>query len=405
MDESIKKGLLKVLSSNKGLVLGSNDFFYTEHLDRHPCVEFVYLYGWYLKSLGVDTIFVENHYIEEPIQTRGFLGQLMYCCFLFDFRVIGLEFKGTMKEYEEYTGKQVTAKATTIGYNESDRLLRLNTITKDIVMHQQRGKWILFCGMSHVNDTKVCKGIRTLLGVPGVGIQMGSNSFRAGADFVDGKYRRPTDYLIKFSAPEKYSARLYVDSSVFSAMYALLYFFSGYRGVKGVERIGELFRKVPTTVYPMWYDDMARWMFRTDPSLEVPDVDKLGSITFEMTREVCTRQTIKGIKTALTDSHMNEIVDTIVLFLEEDLEGKYKDVMKMIFLERKTLPIYDMDTREFLSEVKSKFQKQLHRSENHLYELFQIMSLLGMNLPKTRVIKRLFNCPIPPNVQYQAQPL
>lgn len=389
MDESIQKGLQKVFGVHQGLVMGSNDFFYTHHLIRHPCVEFLYRYGWYLKSLGVDTIFVENHYINEPIQTRGFLGQLMYCCFLFDLRVIGLEFKGSMKEYLAYTGKEVSAKVTTIAYNEAERLLRLNRVVKDIVEHHQRGKWILFCGMSHVGDTSKCEGIKTLLQVPGWGIQEGKiDSIRAKADFVDGRYRKPTDCLVQLAHSEKYSERLYIDSMVFAVMYGILYFFSGYRKVKQVETVGELFKQQPT-VYPLWYNDMVKWMMRTDPARSVPDPEVVCTLAFDLTREVCSRGTLTSIKTGLSESELEGVVDTIILFLEKDYRS-FRGIMDMVFLEKKTLPL-SHEPREVISQIKTKFNKQLHRSENHLYVLFQIMCRLKLPLPDTHAVRRLFS--------------
>ena len=389
MDEGIQKGLKTLFAKNRGLVMGGNDFFYTNHLIRHPCVEFLYLYGWYLKKLGVDTIFVENHYINEPIQTRGFLGQLMYCCFLFDFRVVGLEFKGSMKEYLLYTGKRVSAKVTTIAYNEGERLLRLNRVVRDIVQHHQQDKWLLFCGMSHVGDTAKCEGIKTLLGVPGLGIQEAkNNSFKPKQDFVDGKYRKSTDYLLAIAPPEKYSARLYSDSVVFSIMYDLLYFFSGYRNVKNVHLVSDLFH-IKKTVYPLWYNDMIKWMIKTDPARSVPDPEVVCTLAFDLSQEVCSRQVVISIKTGLTERHLEGVVDTIILFLEKDYHS-FRGLMDMIFLEKKTLPLSD-DPREVISQIKTKFRKQIHRSENHLYALFQIMCLLKMDLPDTHAIRRLFH--------------
>jgi hypothetical protein len=385
MDEAIKGGLERLLEDSDGLVIGGNDFLYTDKMDRHPCVELLYLYGWHLKSLGVDTVFIENHYVNEPIQTRGFIGQLMYCCHRFDLRPIGLEFKGTMRQYEEYTGKEVKGKVTTVAYDEPNRILRLNRVVRDIVRHQAIGKWILFCGMSHVNDAKNCEGIKTLLGVPGLGIQLTKgNFFEKKRDFVDGSYRRPTDYLIGISPPVKYSARLYVDSMVFTTMHAILYFFKGYRQITGTQRLSQLFRK-PVTARPIWYDEMARWIMEQDPALSIPDPELLCSVVYGL--EMCPMDIVRSVKTDLTHSDLNAVVDTIVLFVEKDLE---KGLMDMIFLEKKTLPL-QKEKRDFLSAVKKKFQKQLDRPETHLYQLFQIMCLLGLPLPKTRNIKRLFS--------------
>jgi len=393
MDEAIKGGLERLLGESDGLVIGSNDFLYTDKLERHPCVELLYLYGWHLKSLGVDTIFIENHYVNEPIQTRGFIGQLTYCCYLFDLRPIGLEFKGTMGQYEEYTGREVRGKVTTVAYDEPNRILRLNRVVRDIVSHQSIGKWVLFCGMSHVNDAKNCEGIKTLLGVPGLGIQLTNrNFFEKKKDFVDGSYRRPTDYLIGIAPPLKYSSRLYVDSMVFTTMHAILYFFKGYRKITGKQRLSELIQR-PVTARPIWYDEMAAWITTQDPELEIPDPELLSSIVYDL--DMCPRDVVQSVKTDLTESSLNEVVDTIVLFVEKDLSGK-KDfrverdsLLDMLFLERKTLPL-EKEKRDFLSAVKRKFQKQLNRPETHLYQLFQIMCLLGLSLPKTRNIKRLF---------------
>jgi hypothetical protein len=391
MDESIKKGLSELLQKSQGLVLGSNDFFYTDHLIRHPCTEFLYLYGWYLKSLGVDTIFIENHYIDEPIQTRGFIGQVMYCAFLFGFRVVGLEFKGTTADYKEYTGKSVVGRVTTIAYDEPERLLRLNTVVKDIVEKQQKNKWILFCGMSHVGDTRSCKGIKTLLGVPGLGIQIsGKNSIQKKVDFVDGRYRKETDYLIELLPEEKYSARLYVDSVTFSMMYAVLYFFSAYRNLVKVNRVQDLFKESKLTVYPLWYNDMVDWIMTTDPSLAVPDPDLVSSITFDVTREICPRDSLQSIREDMSEQNMSHIIDSILLFVEKDTPVRdYKSLMKMIFLEKKTLPL-GKTRKDILSQLKKKFKKQIHRAENHLYELFTLMCVLKIPLPESKTIKSLF---------------
>ena len=391
MDKRIKKGLSVLLDEYQGLVIGSNDFFYTDHLNRHPCTEFLYLYGWYLKSLGVDTIFIENHYIDEPIQTRGFIGQLMYCGFLFGLRVMGLEFKGSMAEYKEYTGKDVVGRVTTIAYDEPERLLRLNTVVRDIVTKQQRNKWLLFCGMSHVVDTKSCKGIKTLLGVPGLGIQISKqNSIEKKKDFVDGKYRKETDYLIQISPGEKYSARLYVDSVTFSMMYAVLYFFSAYRDMIETEKVGDLFRDNKRTVYPLWYNDMVQWMMRADPELEVPDPEMVASITFDITQEICPRESLQRIRAGMREEDMSQVVESILLFLEKDTPVKnYKSLMKMIFLEKKTLPL-GKTRKDVISQLKKKFKKQLKRSENHLYELFTLMCVLKIPLPETKAVRALF---------------
>jgi hypothetical protein len=391
MNEEIKKGLKKLLSGKEGVVVGANDFFYTEHLDRHPCTEFLYLYGWYLKSLGVDTIFVENHYIDEPIQTRGFLGQLMYCCFLFDLNVVGLEFKGSLKQYEQYTGKEVSVKVTTIGYSEKDRVLRLNRVVKDIVDYQKKGKWLVLCGMSHVNDTKDCEGIKTLLGVNGIGIQISNrNAITKGKDFVDGNYKRKTDYLIEISPPEKSSARLYLDSAVLSMMYALLYFFNGYRGLTDASRFSDLFGERPITVRPLWYNDLAEWIMKKSPDLRIPDPDRLVTLVFELCQEVCPRDVVKSIRVGLTEAHMSSMIDSIILFVEKNRKRRDdKSLMNMIFLERKTIPL-EKNERDMISAIKSKFHKQLARSETHLFQILQILCVLKLDLPKTRSIHRIF---------------
>jgi hypothetical protein len=173
---------------------------------------------------------------------------------------------------------------------------------------------------------------------------------------------------------------------VFATMHAILYFFKGYRQITGTQRLSELFSK-PVTARPIWYDQMAAWIMAQDTELEIPDPELLTSIVYDL--EMCPRDVVHSVKTDLTDSDLNEVVDTIVLFVEKDLSVE-KGLLDMLFLERKTLPL-EKDKRDFLSAVKRKFQKQLNRPETHLYQLFQIMCLLGLSLPKTRNIKRLFS--------------
>jgi hypothetical protein len=178
-----------------------------------------------------------------------------------------------------------------------------------------------------------------------------------------------------------------MDSTIFSVMYGLLYFFSGYRKVKGVQRAGEFFHQQPT-VYPLWFNDMIEWIMKVDPDRRVPDPEVVCTITFDLTREVCSRKVIASIKTGLTESHLEGVIDTIILFLEKDYSS-IRGLMDMVFLEKKTLPLSD-DIREVISQIKRKFKKQLHRSENHLYTLFQIMCKLHLELPDAHAIRRLF---------------
>jgi hypothetical protein len=296
-----------------------------------------------------------------------------------------------MDEYKEYTGKEVVGRVTTIAYEESNRLLRLNTVVKDIVDKQSEQKWILFCGMSHLGDTKICKGIKSLLEAPGIGIQIsGKNKIEREGDFVDGQYRRKTDYLVQICPEEKYSARLYIDSMIFSMMYSILYFFNAYRKVTNVSSLGELFTDNKISVYPLWYDDMANWIMNTDPSLMINEPELLSSITFDVTREICPRDSLNRIRAGLGDEDMYSVVDSILLFLEKDTVVKdYKSLMRMIFLEKKTLPL-GKTRKDVLSQIKKKFKKQLNRAENHLYELFTLMCILKIPLPQTKAIRAIF---------------
>jgi hypothetical protein len=177
-DTMIHAWIKQQFGSTDGIIFGGNDFLYTKDLSSHPCSYFLYKYGRVLVQEGLDTIFLENHYIKEPIQSRGLIGHVMYCAYLFNLRVIGLEGKFTSEEYYKYTNKKIEDSWTTVAYTTKKRIDRLNIITKDIVDHHKKGKYLLFCGMSHVNDETYstdCKGMKHLLNVPGCGLSFSND--------------------------------------------------------------------------------------------------------------------------------------------------------------------------------------------------------------------------------------
>lgn len=407
--DKVSEGLINLYKIHNGLVIGGNDFLYTNQLDEHPCSYFVYTYGFLLSALGVDTIFLENHYINEPIQTRGFIGSIMYCAYLYGLRVIGIELKGSPSFYYEHTGKQVDGNQTTVAYDEESRLKRLNMISKDIVEwkmaqpypEKRKGKWILFCGMSHVNDEKHCKGIRTLLNVPGLGILFGkTNMFTKEKMFKDpdSSYKKPTDYLIEIERNIMRSARFHVDTTLFGMMYKCLFFFNAYQKMMkefGIEvTVGDLWTSISKQLYPKRMRDMIEHIIKADPYVNNKEHHHIGSIVFGKLKEVCSRKMLQSSLAGMTKIHMNELVDHLILFIEEKTKSSFQPIhypyfMDMLFLERKTMPTEEKPIN-FISAVKRKFQKQLTRPENHIYSLLFIMNSLHISIPQTRFIHLLF---------------
>jgi len=71
MEDTIRDILL--VKKYDGMVLGGNDFLYTKDMDCHPMAFFLYEYGRTLVECGLDTIYLENHFITEELQTRGLI--------------------------------------------------------------------------------------------------------------------------------------------------------------------------------------------------------------------------------------------------------------------------------------------------------------------------------------------
>ena len=67
-DIQMRESIHSLLSKYDGLVMGGNDFLYTKELPSHPCSYFLYQYGDTLVEAGLDTIFLENHYLIELIR-------------------------------------------------------------------------------------------------------------------------------------------------------------------------------------------------------------------------------------------------------------------------------------------------------------------------------------------------
>jgi hypothetical protein len=431
--DKIAEGLIRQYKEHEGLVIGGNDFLYTNQLEEHPCSYFVYCYGFVLASLGVDTIFLENHYITEPIQTRGFIGSIIHCAQLYGFRVIGIELKGNPEQYYEHTGKQVDRRMTTVAYDEKSRLIQLNQIATDIVHWKSRpdqwessfmidsgisaqiekasgkswipqrrkGKWLLFCGMSHVNEEKFCKGLKDMLGVPGIGINFGKSiGFTKNKPFRDtnSSYEKPTDYMIEMTIDPIRSAKFHINTSIFGLLYSLLFFFNAYQNMMNEfgfkVTTGDLWKKNKKHLYQKNYQDMLMYMMEVDPYVFNPEYDFIGSILSDTLTEVCSRKMVQSSLAGMTKEDMSELVDRLVLFIEQQTKSSftlehYPYLLDMLFLERKTLP-EETEPVRFLSALKKKYHKQLTRPENHIYQLLFIMNSIGMDLPKTRMIHLMF---------------
>ena len=415
--DSIAETLTEIFSKYDGMVLGGNDLLYTNTLDEHPFSYFVYKYGRLLAFLGVDTLFIENHYISEPIQTRGFIGYMMYCAYLFNFRIIGIEFKGTTEDYFHHTGKTVSRKVTTIAYDEYNRLLRLNYVSKDMVQWKmnpqnwtenegrRHGKYLLFCGMSHVNNEKSCKGIKTLLNVPGAGVMFTErNAMIAKGVFRDvgSSYRRVSDYLIELKSENTIAIRFHIDTTIFCTIYEFFFFYQAYArlmlsagkkpSVKG------LWKKTKYHAYPMMFNHIAKYVMTNEPIIKSKEAKRLCSVVSTYLCDICTRQMIRDCKVGMNEEDMSHLITTLLLFMEKKMgrslhPNEYQSFMDLLFLEKKKMPLPD-NLKEFLSLLTVKFTKQLNRPEDHLYHLFLIMNSLELPLPNTNNIRKLFNKPL-----------
>jgi hypothetical protein len=452
-EDEVARGLVDLFQTHEGIVCGGNDFLYTSHMEQHPCAYFLYRYAPLLASLGVDTIFLENHYVSEPIQTRGFLGYIMYCAYRFGFRVVGLEFKGAADDYHRYTGQRPRDLVTTIAYDERNRVVRLNMVADDLrryLLHpsvwtrakgRRAGKYVLFCGMSHVNDEKRCKGIKTLFGAPGLGMQFGERTrWTPKKPFHDreARYKRPTDYLVEMQSLLPLSTRLHIDSTLYTTLHDYLFFYRAYAEL--MRRAGRettparLWRK-PTGVYPMEYRYMLEHMIHTDPRLALPkDVkvenvrhaaarkragmstlavrppldaayEQIASLVMDDSVNICSRRAQSMALAGITDEHLDDLTNRVREWIgaqtgRELTREQYPMVMDMIFLEKKTLE--DAPVERWWSALQAKFRKQRQRPEHHLFTFLKLMHSLGIALPKTRALANLYpavrdpECPTAP---------
>jgi len=411
-DLTIVQWIKDMFATQDGLVLGGNDFLYTKDMSSHPCTYFLYKYGKELVQAGLDTIFLENHYIKEIIQTRGLIGHVMYCAYLYNLRVVGLEGKFTPDEYHAYTAKKIDEPWTTVAYTTKKRVDRLNIITKDIVAHHKKGKYLLFCGMSHVNDEKEvteCKGIKTLLGVPGCGIRFTEEGdthsrVKARENFCDptSMYTRPTDYMITLYQNKRVDKRLYIDATIWCTLHDFLFFYSSYyhllirHGEKpSVHRLWNH----TTSIYPPSYRLYIQDMVRREPRLSIPaqDLDDVCSYTFtyfQLHPTIPSRKEYVDASSFFTESRLDEMVDKMVAWVHEVVHKKkltrvdLDTCMNLIFLENKKLSLEE-DEEKYVAYIKNKFSKQLERPEHKLFMLLRIMNAIGVPMKTNNVIERL----------------
>lgn len=390
-----------ILSEHDGMVLGGNDFLYTKDLPSHPMSLFLYQYGFLLKDYGVDTIFLENHYTKEPIQTRGLIGQVMYSAYCFGMRVIGIEGKFTPEEYKKYTDIVMKEDCTTVAYTSKKRIDRLNVFVSHFVPCQMKshGKYLLFCGMSHVNDeTDVtdCNGIKVLLGVPGIGTQFienGESSLTKEKKFSDfgSGYVRDTDYLLELKREPLIDDRLYIDSTIWIMIHDYLFFYHSYRRFMVEYNLNPSVYNLwnhTTTIYPPRYKDYVNTMIKWEPRLKIPDteIDALLSYLHDIIHiknQVPSRKQIVDSLRGLKEEDLDRIVDEWVIWLKKLNHNKKLtkvalDVLSdIIFLEFKTLSD-ERDEQGYISYLKRKYEKQLERPETKIYNLCRIMKSLSI---------------------------
>ena len=410
-DIQMRKSIRDLLSKYDGLVMGGNDFLYTKELPSHPCSYFLYQYGDTLVEAGLDTIFLENHYLIELIQTRGLIGHVMYCAYLYGLRVIGLEGKFSPEDYKKYMNKEIESSWKTVAYTTKKRIDRLNIITKDIVDHHKKGKYLLFCGMSHVNDeTDVtqCKGIKTLLNVPGCGAIFTEHSkITSNKPFVDNRsgYKRPCDYLIEIHRNLKIDNRLYVCSTYWCLIHDILFFYKSYRNlmkscIPEKPYSVSLLWKHTTSIYPPLFKDYIEDMIARDKLLSISssEIDDLCSYIFSTyvvnCKKIPSREELVQAMAPITEEQLFEVIDLWVDWVKKQtdmdtLERTQLDLCSdIIFLEYKKLSLKD-DEEYYVSYLKNKFIKQLERPEHKLFNLLRIMKSLHFKFHSHKFIERL----------------
>ena len=410
-DEQIDASIKDLFSKYDGLVIGGNDFLYTKELPSHPCSYFLYKYGDSLVKHGLDTIFLENHYLTELIQTRGLIGHVMYCAYLYGLRVIGIEGKFNPEEYKKYTNKVIESDWTTVAYTTKKRIDRLNIITKDIVDYQKRGKYLLFCGMSHVNDeTDVtqCKGIKTFLNVPGCGAMFTEHTrITPKLPFRDERsgYERPCDYLIELKRDLKVDNRLYILSTFWCLLHDVLFFYKTYRllmmsAQPPLPYSVLLLWNHSSSIYPHEFRLYAEDMIRRDNRLEMPsqEIDDVCSFVFSRYVITCkkmpSRSELVNAMSSITEEQTNEVVDKWVEWIKHTIQydrlerAQLDKLSDIIFLEYKKLSLDDNE-EEYISYLKHKFKKQLDRPEHKLFTLFRIMKSVHIDFKTNKIIERL----------------
>ena len=415
MDESVQKEIEQIFNVYDGMILGGNDFLYTKDLQSHPCSYFLYVYGQFLKEKGVDTIFLENHYIKELLQTRGLIGHVMYCAYLYQMRVIGIEGKFTNEEYKVHTGRDMKQihnmdlDLKTIAYGTKQRVDRLNLITRDIVKYYKQGKYLLFCGMSHVNDeTEIteCKGMKHLMNAAGMGATFSSiNKITPSKPFVQMGYKRDTDYLLEIKLEESIDHHLYIQSLVFCILHDYLFFYKTYRLIRNHVKlpysISLLWNYDGQSVFPDKYKDYVLYMIGIDPQLYITDseINELCSlIHYEISslfKKIDTYPTRIEISSALSfkeddESKVeNDLVKVVDLWhnwvkqisQKNKLDKKLLDLLSdLVFLEYKMLST-DRNEVRYIKYLKNKFVKQLNRPEHKLVNIFRLLSSVHIQIP------------------------
>jgi hypothetical protein len=405
--------LTEILEKYDGIVLGGNDFLYTKELSSHPMSYFVYEYGRLLQKLGVDTIYLENHYINEPLQTRGLIGHVMYCAYLYNLRVIGIEGKFKPEEYKIYTGKDINETWTTVSFETHTRIERLNIITKDIVEYTKKGKFLLFCGMSHVNDetdVTTCKGMKNLLNVPGIGCHFSNiDNITPKKPFRDMGYERPTDYLLELKSNTLSNDRLYIDATIWCMVHDYLFFYKTVYNV--VHQLGKknnihrqcisvkMLWKDKATVYPPMYKLYMNDMIQIDNRLWLPDneLDDLCAYLHHIIykkKYIISRSQLVELCSGFTDNNLDDIIDEWIIWLKRLVHKKVLNEVELtalsdiIFLEYKKLST-EREIDRYILYLKNKYRKQLERPEHKIFTLITIMKSLNIPYPHFNLIDKV----------------
>lgn len=395
MESTIRDILL--VKKYDGMVLGGNDFLYTKDMDCHPMAFFLYEYGRTLVECGLDTIYLENHYITEELQTRGLIGSVMYCAYLYKLRVIGIEGKFTPEMYKKYTGIDIEDTYTTVAFSTRKRLERLNLIVKHIVEKTKKGKYLLFCGMSHVNDeTDVtqCGGIKTLLGVPGIGcVFTNTTSFTKDKPFRDlgSGYSRPADYLIELDEQTSSKERFYIDTYRWCMIHDYLFLYKTiyhlFTSHQKPISVKSLWNHT-STIYPPKYMLYMNHMIEKDNRLQLPEKElhDVGSYVHSLILSKKSLPSRKQIVSALEGLQVVDLyamVDQWANWIRKKLGVNELDttdlnaLSDMVFLEYKKLSTERKEDR-YIDYLRRKYSKQLERPEHKIYRVLCMMNEIGI---------------------------